>query len=103
MDVTQTLDAPRKPAPEFGIGQSVKRGEGRDAVDCIVADVRWRHGRWIYTFAAAPALTTQHPAAVVLSAESIAAGIDAARQHGGPHLYLPSRLSGTPAEDSERD
>jgi hypothetical protein len=52
MDVSATLDAPRKPAPEFFVGQRVMRGE--PLMDAIVTAARFRHGRWIYTFAAAP-------------------------------------------------
>jgi hypothetical protein len=52
MDVSATLDAPRKPRPEFVEGDRTTRGE--PPMDVIVTDARFRHGRWIYTFAAAP-------------------------------------------------
>jgi hypothetical protein len=54
MDVSATLDAPRKPAPEFEIGQRIACCDGVSADDRIVTDIQWRDGRWIYTFAAAP-------------------------------------------------
>ena len=85
MDVSATLDAPRKPAPEFEIGQRIACCDGASADDRIVTDIQWRDGRWVYTFAPAPADQ---------AAAAIESGLAAARIYGGRQLYLPSGKAG---------